>query len=900
MLPDATPWAMTPAGALAAFATDENGLDEVEARARLGRYGPNRLADEGGPGRLGLVIKQFQSPLIYILVIAALVSIVLGHTVDAAVISVVLVFNAVIGYFQEARAEQAIRALQRLARSSARVIRAGTSALVDADELVPGDVLDIRGGDRVPADCRVVDGHGLEVDESILTGESAPVAKGKVAIEAATLLADRTNMVFAGTVVTRGRAKALVTGTGSHTELGQIAGTVREIGTVATPLQRRMSRFANLIGMAVVVVGAGIVAVGYALGQDVQELFFTVITLAVSAIPEGLPIVLTVALSVGVSRMAARNAIVRRLPAVETLGSCTVIGSDKTGTLTQNRMTVRRIVAGMRTYEVEGTGYESSGRVLADGEIVSSATPEHDALRLTLETAVLANEAAIEFGGDEYRADGDPTEAALLVSAAWGGVDIARLRRKYESWGELPFESSRQFAASFRSDAVRDFVFVKGSPEAVVRMCNRTFEQAEFDPDALLDTAASLADDGLRVLAMAYREIDTTGAPPEPFEPFNLIFLGFQAMWDPPREEARDAVKGCQSAGIRVLMITGDHAKTARSIARELGITGFVPGDDEVVDGADLAAVSDEDLPDLVRRISVFARVSPRDKLRIVQALQLMGEAVAMTGDGVNDAPALKAADIGIAMGRSGTDVAKEASDMIIADDNFASIHAAVEEGRYCFDNVRKATFFLVSSGVAEVVAVVSAIVFGFAIPFLPVQILWLNVVTNGVQDIALAFEPGEPRLMNEPPRPRTEGVLSRVLYERTLISGLWMALGTIGLFLFVRQEGASLEEARTIALTTMVLFQVIHAYNARSEYASVFSMSLWSNSFLLLGSLGAAGLHAVAVYWPPARNVLHLEPIGLAHLALVLAVVVTIIPVVEIHKRTRPPKRRPATAGGR
>lgn len=889
------PWRLSRDEVLERLNTSEQGLSSDDARERLSRVGRNTIRGESRLNVFKLALKQFQSPLIYILLIAGAVSLFLREFIDAGVIGVVLAFNAVIGFVQEYRAERSIEELQKLAKARARVLRDGGEREIDAEEVVPGDILVLDAGERVPADCRLLQTRGLDVDESLLTGESAPVTKGTDQLKEKTTLPDRVNMAFMGTVTTRGHGRGVVTATGDETALGEIAGSVQQVRKVKTPLQQRMGRLANVIAVAVLVIGAAILGIGALAGDDLEELFFTVITLAVSAIPEGLPVVLTIALAVGVNRMAKRQVIIRRLPAVETLGNCSVIGSDKTGTLTQNRMTVRHVFAGGKSYEVTGSGYSAEGDIRFDGEPVE--LEDHRALSLTLRAGVLANEASVSLDDGQFSAQGDPTEVALLVAAAWAGLTREELQRQYRRWGEIPFESERQYSATFHERDGNDLVFVKGAPEVIVAMCREGLETPDFDRDQVLDQARQLADQGQRVLAMAYRELGPAGEhEAEPGQLQNLVFLGLQGMIDPPREKVEDAISECQSAGIRVAMVTGDHAVTAAAIARDLGIARAADGDVEVVEGADLEDMEADELTEVSERVSVYARVAPDDKLRLVRALQQRGDVVALTGDGVNDAPALKAADIGVAMG-SGTDVAKEAAEMVITDDNFASIVAAVEEGRYAFDNVRKATFYLVSSGVAEVIAVVSSIVAGFPVPFLPAQILWLNVVTNGVQDVALAFEPGEEELMNLPPRPKSEGVLSRLLYERTLVAGLWMALGTLLLFLTERHVGAELEEARTIALTTMVVFQVLHAYNSRSEFRSIFQKSLFSNRFLLVGSLTAMTLHVAALYLPPTQYVLRLEPPDLVTWGQMVGVAITIVVAMELHKflRGRSKREEPA-----
>ncbi|MEX1170077.1 MAG: HAD-IC family P-type ATPase, partial [Chloroflexota bacterium] len=858
------PWALDGEAVVEQLAGSRGGLSVHEARARHAHFGPNELEEEPGRGIAALILDQFRSPLIYILLVAGLVTLVLGEYVDTGVIAAVLLINAVMGFTQEYRAAQSMAALRQLARAHARVLRDGREREVDAAELVPGDVIMLEAGDRVPADARILHQAAFEADESLLTGESTVVAKSVEPVPAQTQLADRVNLVFTGTTITRGRARAIVVGTGSSTVLGGIADSVREIGEVQTPLQRRMGQFARVIGIIILIACTVGMVAGVARAEPLGELFLSIVALAVSAIPEGLPIVLTVVLAISVRRMAQRNVIIRHLPAVETLGSCTAIGSDKTGTLTQNRMTVQRIVAGGSSFELTGTGYRTDGEVRdAAGSVDPAAEPDSP-LHLALLVGALCNDASLLESDGQAEVHGDPTEIGLLVAAAKGGLLKDVLEDRYVRIAEIPFESETRFAATFHRDdeGVRGhFVAVKGAPEQVLAMCGTDAAGGQLDREAVMRDAESLAAQGLRVLAMAYRELDEN--PIDVSDPHRHVqgmrFVGLQGMIDPPRDEAIEAVRGCQRSGIRVVMITGDHATTALAIAERLGIAA---AEDRALTGVDLDRIDDAELTDLVTNVSVFARVSPQHKLRIVTALQRVGHTVAVTGDGVNDAPALKAADIGAAMGRSGTDVAKEASDMVVTDDNFASIFAAVGEGRVAFDNVRKTTFFLISTGAAEIVAVLASLIFGFPLPFRPAQILWLNVVTNGIQDVALAFEPGEPDVLTRKPRPRREGIISALLWERTAISGAVMAIGTLFIFFWEYNAHGDLGLARTAALTTMVLFQVFHVGNSRSEHRSIFARSPLLNPFLFVGTLVALSIHVASLYLPFTQFLLRVEPL--------------------------------------
>jgi magnesium-transporting ATPase (P-type) len=884
-------WSIAAEEVLAELRSSEHGICSEEAERRLQRWGPNRLEEEAGPGALAILARQSRSPLIYLLLAAAVVTVALGEYVDAAVIGFVLVFNATIGFVQEFRAARSLEALRRLARARARVLRDRRERDVEAEALVPGDVVLIEPGARIPADARVLHSTALEVDESLLTGESATVPKHARTLEPDAALADRHNMLFQGTTATRGHARALIVATAADTELGRIAGAVQALPETRTPLQQQISGVARLIGIAVPAIAVLGFLLGTAAGEQTDELFLAMVALAVAAIPEGLPIVLTVVLAISVSRMASRRALVRQLPAVETLGSCSVIGSDKTGTLTQNRMTVERIFAGGRRYEVTGTGYGGHGEIRA-GEQPADLDGD-EVLRLALSAAVLCNEATAIEGEDdgELEVTGDPTEIALLVAGTKAGLFRDELEEERPRVAAIPFDAERRFAATFHRDDGRELVFVKGAPERVLAMCAEAAGSPQLDRERIVAEAEEMAAAGLRVLAGAYRsdEVGSARSDRPDAELADLVFLGLYGMMDPPREEAKAAVEGCQSAGIRTVMITGDHAATALAIARELGIAGEGA---EAITGRELDRLDDHELERTVADLAVFARVAPEHKLRIVQALQRRGEVVAVTGDGVNDAPALKAADIGVAMGRSGTDAAREAADMVVTDDNFASIFAAVEQGRIAFDNVRKTTSYLLAGSLAAVLAVLISLLFRFDLPFRPAQLLWLNLVCYGIQDVALAFEPGERGVLGRPPRRRGEGLVSRVLWERIAIVGMLMAAGVLAIFLLQLDRGTSLDEARTIAVTQLVVFMVLHVGNSRSEYLSVFRKSPLSNRFLFVGTVLALSVHIAALHLPFTQFALGFEPFPLTVWIAIVATALSVIVAVEVHKRIRGPAR--------
>jgi magnesium-transporting ATPase (P-type) len=880
-------WHTVPPDAVASrLATDRRGLTTDEAQARRESYGPNRLEEAPPPSALAVLLHQFTSPLIYVLLAAAVVTLLLQEYIDSGVIAAVLILNAIIGFTQERRAERSVRALMQLVAPRAHVVRDGREQEIDSVDLVPGDIIVLESGARVSADVRLFATTSLEVDESLLTGESLPVSKHAEALPNPDLpLADRLNMAYMGTIVASGRGRGYVVATASKTALGAIALSMRTEATVETPLQQRMTRFAHVVAIAVGVSASVAFAGGVLLlGAGAGDMFMVAVALAVASVPEGLPVVFTITLALSVRRMARRNAIIRKLPAVETLGSTTVIGSDKTGTLTENRMTVREIWSGGRLFVLGGEMVEGVDATRADADAMSS----HPPLQRTLLAGVMTNEAHVRPSNGDFEISGDPTEAALLVSAYRLGLDAGAAREAHVKF-EIPFESQRQYSASVRATDEGTVLFVKGAPERVLEMCGRMLvddRTAPLDHQAVHRAAHAMAARGLRVLAMAEQQdppLDARDNSPEVAG--DLTFVGLQGMLDPPRTGVLEAIRGCQDAGVRVLMVTGDHAETARAIGRALEIAT----DDEVLTGADLAVMDDDTLAGRIGTVSIYARVAPEQKLRIVKALRLRGEVVAMTGDGVNDAPALKAADIGVAMGRSGTDVAREASDMVLADDNFISIYAAVEEGRVAFDNVRKVTFFLISTGAASIVMILTALGMGWALPMLPAQLLWLNLVTNGLQDVALAFEPGEREILERPPRRRQEGILSSLLWERTLVTGIVMAIGTLYIFQWeMERTSDDLMRAQTAALTTMVLFQMFHVGNCRSEFLSIVQKSPWSNPFLFIATTAALVIHISALHFGPTQFILRVVPLDGDAWQRIIPVAASIIAVVEVHKFLR------------
>lgn len=897
-MPSAIPWhSLSTDEVLQRWDTDDRGLSGSDAAHRLERYGHNQLADEPPPRPIVLLLRQFTSPLIFILLAAMLLTLALAEYLDAIVIAVVLVLNATIGFVQERKAEGAVRALMGLVVPRARVMRDGHEWEIDSSDLVPGDVVLLEPGARVPADLRLLWTNALQIDESLLTGESMPVDKSSAVLPESAVLADRTCMAFTGAVVASGRGRGLVVATGPSTELGAIAGLVRAESVTRTPLQKRMDRLSTMVGLVVGVASLIAFISGVALGGSVHDMFLTAVALAVAAIPEGLPVAFTVTMALGVHRMARRDAIVRRLPAVETLGSTTMIGSDKTGTLTENRMTVTRLWTVADHYRLAGAE-PTSGWL---GDATGPAILEADTgLRYALTGAVLSNEAEAARTDDGWHTTGDPTEVALLVAAIGMGLEPEALREAHRVVAEIPFESHRRFSATVcekgRTGEPRHVIWVKGAPEQVVAMCSKVNTPdgtMDLAPEVVLDAARAMAADGLRVLATARRELDhhvPHGSTPP--HPEGLVFTGLHGMMDPPRPGVRDAIATCRRAGVQVAMITGDHSVTASAIAADLGIAD---AEAPVLTGADMVDMQEDELSEWAAHGRVFARVSPEDKLRIVRAFRQRGHVVAVTGDGVNDAPALKAADIGIAMGKGGTDVAREAADMVLTDDDFVSIAAAVEEGRVTFDNVRKVTFFLVSTGAATILAILVGVWAQWPLVMLPAQLLWLNLVTNGLQDVALAFEPAEPGVLDRPPRPRREGVLSAVLWQRTALAGAVMATGSLAMFRWELNRSGSESMAQSVALTTMVVFMALHVGNSRAETTSVLRVHPLSNRFLLIAAVMAMTVHVSALYLPPTQYLLRVEPIDLAAWVRIVPVATTVLIVVELEKwiRRRAARRR-------
>jgi magnesium-transporting ATPase (P-type) len=859
------------------------GLSENQVLKRRSVYGPNQLPETKATSLWRIFLRQFANPLIYVLVAAAVVSVFIGDAEDASFIGIVLIINATIGAYQESQAEKSSLALRKLLRMHAQVQRDGDIYEIMAEDLVPGDVVWLESGNRVAADLRLLSTQGAEIDESLLTGESMAVAKdAKWLGEESMPLSEHRNMVFAGSMVTRGRAKGVVVATGLSTQVGQLAVDVMAAGGGAPPLLARMERFTSHIASGTLVIAVIIGVLGMFLwNYSLQDTFFLIVALAVSAIPEGLPVAMTVALAIATNRMAKRNVIVRRLTAVEGLGSCTLIATDKTGTLTCNELTVRELrLADGRRLTVTGEGFAPIGNVLDDGK---PADESDDVLMECVQSGVLCNESDLHPRDHDHSWvwRGDAVDIAILSLGHKLGLHREKLLERFPQIHQIPFESEHQFAATFHRDGEKAFVVVKGAPERILAMCRDS--QNPEDRATMEQMAMRMAEQGLRVIAIARGEINasviSTDIPPRPS---NLRWLGFLGMIDPLRPDARGAVAACHNAGVQVSMITGDHRLTALAIARDLGLA---TSENQVMTSAEIDGKSEQELRELIQRVRVFARVTPKQKLQLVNAARKAGHFVAVTGDGVNDAPALRAANIGVAMGKSGTDVAREAAELVISDDNFGSIVAGIEEGRVAYDNIRKVTYLLVSMGAAELLMVLLSVVSGLPIPLLPVQLLWLNLVTDGIQGVALAFEPGEGDALRRRPRDPNEPIFNRLMIERILVAVFVVGFGGFAVFALAKYWGWSDQSARNLLLLTMVLFENFHIGNCRSETKSAFYFSPLRSPVLFFGTLGALLLHIVAMYVPVLQSVLQTEPVDLSMWVLVAAVAVLVVPAVEWHK---------------
>ncbi len=883
------------------FLTDgQKGLEPGEAERRLNLVGPNQLAAKKKISPLSIFISQFKDFMVLVLIGATVLSGFLGEYSDAVTILAIILLNAFLGFFQEFRAERSLEALKKMTAPEASVIRGGVIKKIPAAQLVPGDLVILKTGDIVPADSRILEANQLEVSEAALTGESLPVKKNQdLVLPETTALGDRANMGYMGTIVTRGKGLGVVVDTGMQTEMGQIAGYIQEVEEPETPLQKRLAQLGRwLVAFCFLIVGVVVIA-GILRGEPLQRMFLTGVSLAVAAIPEGLPAIVTVALALGVQKMVKKQAIVRALPAVETLGCTTVICSDKTGTLTQNEMTVRQYYVDGEFINFSGEGYEPRGRISyhtreKEGRGLKEEKTLKEGLEQALKVATLCNNAQLKKGklgidglfrkngSASWGIIGDPTEGALLVSAAKGGLWRETLEKNETRVQEIPFDSERKrMTVVYESAAGKRAVYSKGAPDILLNLCNRVYWQGKVQmlttaiKKEILEANELMTGQALRVLGLAYKEIDKrTGLENEAELEKDLIFLGLAGMIDPPRASALEAIRICHRAGIKTVMITGDHNNTAVAVARELNI---IRGNrQKVLTGVEIDQMTDRQLAREVNEVAVYARVSPKHKLRIVKALKNAGHIVAMTGDGVNDAPAVKEADIGICMGLTGTDVTKEASALILANDDFATIVAAVEEGRIIYDNIRKFIRYLLSCNVGEVLTMFLATILGLPLPLLPIQILWMNLVTDGLPAMALGLDAGEPDIMERKPRPPQESIFAHGLIQRILVRGTIIALVSLTVYLtgfFI--WGENLRLARTMAFCTIILYQLVHVFQCRSERFSAVSIGLFSNKYLV-GAVGISLLMQLAViYIPFLQRIFQTVPLTLEQWALIIVLTV-------------------------
>ena len=875
---------LSPDEVLRELKSNRPGLSEAEAAARLRQYGYNELKGKKKTSPIIVFLSQFLSPLIYVLLIAAIISAVLQHILDAGVIMGVLLLNATIGFIQETRAEKAMEALVRMAAPRARVRRDGKMALIPAREIVPGDIFSLETGDKVPSDARLIEVSNLKVNEAMLTGESMPADKHSETLSGEVPVAERKNLVYSGTIVTYGRATAIAVQTGMSTEIGRIATAIQEIKPERTPLQKSISKLSRYIIILFLSIVAVLILVGVVKGLGLLDMFLLAVAAAVSAIPEGLPAVVTVVLAIGMRAMARRNAIIRKLVAVETLGAATVICSDKTGTLTMNEMTVQRVYADGQVVEVTGQGYEPVGEFRRQGQAITPG--KEPTLALLLRIGALCNDALLTCEGDTCNIFGDPTEGALVVAAAKAGMVKEKLELAFPRLDEIPFQSEKQYMATLHPRDGGRVAYVKGAVEKLLPQSKWMLKDgtvvplSEEDWRTVNQATLNMAEEALRVIAVAYADFPTEheGLKDEDLRG-RLVFVGLVGMADPPRQEVKEAVRLCHEAGIRVVMVTGDHKVTAEAIARELDLPRG-----EAVTGAELAKMSDEELKKEIENISVFARIEPLHKLKIVNALKSRGEVVAMTGDGVNDAPALKAANIGIAMGITGTDVAKEAADMVLADDNFASVVAAVEEGRAIFNRLRNCVFFLLSTNLGELIALTLSVFFVGQVPMLPVQIIWNNLVTDTAVDIPLGLEPKFGDELKQPPRHPQVGLLFPGMLLRILFMATLMGVGVFLVFNWA-QARMSLAEARTVTFCTMVTFEWFRAFNARSDEYTTFKLGMFRNKWLIISISIAILLQMAVVYVPFLQLAFRTVPLSLADWDIILIAGGLLFTVEELRK---------------
>lgn len=867
--------------------SDKEGLNSKEAQSRLEVFGLNQIPSSKGESSLKRFFLQFNNVLIYILLTSGVISFLLAHWVDAGVIFGVVLINAIVGFIQEGKAEKALESIRSMLSPQATVIRNAHQVSIDTKEIVPGDVVNLQAGDRVPADCRIFHSRNLKIDESILTGESVPVEKSVESVEISSELAEQSSMAFSGTLVIFGRCSAVVVETGIDTQIGKVSTLLEQVEQLSTPLLRQISQFSKLLSLSIVGIAAVTFVIGYFLrNYGIVSMFMAAISLVVAAIPEGLPAIMTITLAIGVQRMATRNAIIRKLPAVETLGAVTVICSDKTGTLTKNEMTVKSILTADALISVSGSGYEPRGDFFIDNTEIE-VEENSSTLSELLRAAVLCNNSFVYQKDNEWVLDGGPTEGALVTVAMKSGIDPKEIKEMFPRTDEIPFESKNKFMATLHHDHQGNrFIYIKGAPEAILARCSLQKSGSKIlalDLEYWKEAMESLAAKGQRVMALAYKDSSKDHRELH-YDELNaeLIILGVMGMIDPPREEAIRAVGSCQTAGIRVKMITGDHKTTAWAVARSMGI-----GESgSEISGQELEEADEKELKEIVSRTDVFARTSPEHKLRLVEALQADGQVVAMTGDGVNDSPALKKADIGIAMGKKGSEAAKEASKMVLTDDNFASIVHAIEEGRTIYDNLLKAILFILPSNGGQAFSIVFAVFMGLALPLTPVQILWVNMITAVTLALALAFESSEPGIMGRPPRKPNKPILSSFLIWRVLFVSAILVAGTMGHFVLLYNQGESLVFCRSAALNTLVAGELVYLFNSRYKIKPSWNLKGLTGSKAVLIASGLLILfQGLFIYIPLFQNLFETVPIGYAEWLRIAVFVIGLFLTVELEK---------------
>lgn len=876
--------------ALERLKTSPKGLNSHEAKSRLAHFGLNALAKEKKTSEILRFLAQFQNPLVYLLIVAAIITYFLHHNLDTSIILVIVFANAIIGYVQEKKAENALLALKKLMALKSLVIRGNEKIEISALELVPGDIIILDEGMKVPADIRLIEVQDLEVDESILTGESVPVQKNLIPLNDNTSLADQHNMVFSGTIISTGHGLGVVAQTGTNTELAKIAAEVGNIREETTPLNIQLNKLSKVILIITIVFSVIIFLIGILRGFDIVQMFLTAVAAAVSIIPEGLPAIISVALAIGVYKMSKEKAIVRKLAAVETLGAITTIASDKTGTLTYNEMTLEKIYVDSKLLEVTGKGYEPKGDFLIDDKIIDKKNPT---LQKTFLASLLCNNATLMKDKDEWKILGDPTEGALLVAADKAGLHQEEIIEKHPRLDEIPFDAKNQFMATLNKNKLEDknILSIKGTLEKILNLSNFIYRNGKAirliapKKKIIMAKANELSRSGYRILALAYSNEPKSKTKISVGEVKNLTFLGFVGLSDPLRADAIAAIKKCAQAGIRVIMITGDHPETAKAIGQKLGIANE---ESLIITGAQVDLATKSQIKAYAQNAPIFARTTPEAKLKIVKVLRDQGEIIAVTGDGVNDAPILKFADVGVAMGIGGTDVAREAADVVLLNNNFATIVKAIEEGRTIFQNIRRVVFFLISTNAGEGLVLFISLMLGFPLPLIPVQILWINLITDGVSGFTVSMEPKTKEVLLLKPRPKKEGIINNIILWRIILVASIMTIGTLILYYLELKSGASIDKARTVAFTTMTLFQVFNVLNTRSMQNSIFSLKPFSNLYLALGFILMTILTVATSQLELLRTLFHTVQLDINEWIKIVLVCLSVVVVVEIEKLIR------------